>query len=47
MILADENIFRGLIIALRDNGYQVFSIFEELRGISDISISKFSLIPQE
>jgi predicted nuclease of predicted toxin-antitoxin system len=45
MILADENIFRGLIIALRDNGYQVFSIFEELRGISDISISKFSLNP--
>ncbi len=45
MILAGENIFRGLITALRNNGYSVFSIFEELRGLSDISISKLSLNP--
>jgi predicted nuclease of predicted toxin-antitoxin system len=45
MILADENIFRELIEALRQNGYEVFSIFEKHRGISDISISKLSLEP--
>ncbi|CAN5570840.1 hypothetical protein BH11BAC5_BH11BAC5_42420 [soil metagenome] len=46
MILADENIFRGLITALRDNGYDVFSIFEESRGVSDIAISQLSLQPE-
>ena len=45
MIIADENIFRALITSLRNNGYEVFSIFEELRGLSDISISKLSLNP--
>ena len=45
MILADENVFRGLILALRQKGYDVFSIFEERRGISDIAISKLSLEP--
>ncbi len=45
MIIADENIFRGLIQALRDNGYTVCSIFEEYRGIEDISIAKLSLQP--
>lgn len=46
MILADENIFRALIIALRDYGHGVFSVFEECRGISDVSISQLSLNPE-
>ncbi len=45
MILADENIFRALIQTLRQNGYEVFSIFEEHRGISDIFIAQLSLRP--
>jgi len=45
VILTDENIFRGLIEALRKNGYEVFSVFESCRGISDIAVSKLSLQP--
>ncbi len=45
MIIADENIFKGFIAALRINGYKVFSVFEEARGISDIKISELSLEP--
>jgi predicted nuclease of predicted toxin-antitoxin system len=45
MIIADENIFRGLIAALRDEGFDVVSIFESYRGMSDIDIAAFSLQP--
>ena len=45
MIIADENIFRGLIAALRNEGYDVVSIFETYRGMLDIDIASFSLNP--
>ena len=45
MIIADENIFRGLIVALRNKGYDVVSIFESYRGMDDASIAAFSLNP--
>jgi predicted nuclease of predicted toxin-antitoxin system len=45
MIIADENIFRGLIKSLRTEGYDVISIFEFYRGMDDPSIAAFSLNP--
>ncbi len=45
MIIANENIFRGLIAALRLEGFDVISIFESYRGMSDIDIAAFSLDP--
>ena len=45
MIVADENIFRGLIAALRLKGYEVLSIFESFRGMADPEIAAFSLNP--
>ncbi len=45
MIIADENIFRGLIAALRLKGYEVLSIFESFRGMADPEIAAFSLNP--
>ncbi len=45
MIIADENIFRALISALRSEGYEVISIFETYRGMSDIDITTLSLNP--
>jgi predicted nuclease of predicted toxin-antitoxin system len=45
MIVADENIFRGLIAALRKEGFDVISIFESYRGMSDVDIAAFSLNP--
>jgi predicted nuclease of predicted toxin-antitoxin system len=45
MIIADENIFRGLIVALRNEGYEVLSIFESYRGMNDPSIALLSIEP--
>jgi predicted nuclease of predicted toxin-antitoxin system len=45
MIVADENIFKGLIVALRNEGFEVISIFESHRGMSDTDIAAFSLQP--
>jgi predicted nuclease of predicted toxin-antitoxin system len=45
MIIADENIFRALILSLRNEGYEVISIFESYRGMDDASITAFSLNP--
>ncbi len=45
MILADENILDSIINSLRENGYEVFSIKEMLRGSDDLSIAQLSLIP--
>ena len=45
MIIADENIFRALIESLRNEGYDVISIFESYRGMDDASIAAFSLNP--
>jgi predicted nuclease of predicted toxin-antitoxin system len=33
--VADENLDRNLVLALRDLGLEVISIFEEYRGVSD------------
>ena len=38
MIIADENLDARIIKILRDNDYPIFSIAEELQGISDIEI---------
>jgi predicted nuclease of predicted toxin-antitoxin system len=35
MIIADENLDARIIKILRDNDYSIFSIAEELHGISD------------
>lgn len=45
MIIADENIFRALIESLRNQGYDVISIFESYRGMDDASTAAFSLNP--
>lgn len=38
MIIADENIDSSLILKLREFGYEVFSIKENLKGESDKNI---------
>lgn len=45
MILADENIDHKLITNLRTNGFEVFSIYEKLRGISDEEVIEISKKP--
>ncbi|MFN0082349.1 MAG: DUF5615 family PIN-like protein [Ferruginibacter sp.] len=45
MIIADENIFRGLIAALRLESFEVLSIFESFRGMADADIAAFSINP--
>ena len=45
MILADENIDHSLISLLRNNGFNVISIYEEFRGYSDSEIIEFSKNP--
>jgi hypothetical protein len=35
MIIADENIDRSIIVALRKKGHKVISIAEDYRGFSD------------
>ena len=48
MILADENISGKTIESLRSAGVSVFSIFEEMAGITDEEIIKLSLaIPKK
>ncbi len=42
MIIADENIPKQLIILLRNNGFEVLSIYESLRGITDVEIIKIA-----
>lgn len=38
MIVADENIDKKIISALRNENFEVYSIFERNRGISDEDI---------
>lgn len=38
MLLADENLSISIVQALRKAGFETFSVFEELRGISDLEI---------
>ena len=46
MILADENIDHQIIEAIREIGIEVFSVFEQNRGLLDKSIIEFSRNPQ-
>jgi len=39
-IIADESVDSGIIKGLRTKGIRVFSISEELRGISDLEVLK-------
>lgn len=45
MILADENIEDYLIDTLLAEGFEVFSIKRELRGMQDLDIADYSLQP--
>lgn len=45
MILADENIDHSLIKAIRSAGFEVHSIYESNRGLSDEAIIAFSRNP--
>lgn len=45
MILADENINNSLISAIRNAGFEVYSIYESNRGLSDEAIIDFSRNP--
>jgi predicted nuclease of predicted toxin-antitoxin system len=45
VILADENIDKVLIDHLRLNGFEVISIFEQYRGVSDERIIEISKNP--
>ena len=45
MLLADESVNENLIIAMRNKGYNVFSVREKMRSEDDINIAKFSLEP--
>ncbi|MDR6807712.1 putative nuclease of putative toxin-antitoxin system [Dyadobacter sp. BE34] len=45
MILADENIDHSLIKAIRSVGFEVHSIYESNRGLSDEAIIEFSRNP--
>jgi len=42
MLIADENIDFRIIDALRHEGLEVYSIYEELRGISDFEVIELS-----
>jgi len=43
VILADENIDYRIIRALRNEGIDVFSVFENYRGITDYEVIKHSV----
>lgn len=45
MILADENIDHGLIKAIRNAGFEVHSIYESSRGLSDEAVIELSRNP--
>jgi predicted nuclease of predicted toxin-antitoxin system len=45
LILADENIDRKIINAIRNLNIEVYSIFENNRGLSDYQIIQFSKDP--
>jgi predicted nuclease of predicted toxin-antitoxin system len=46
MIIADENIDRLIIQAIKETGIEVYSIFELQRGIRDEDIIKLSQKPR-
>lgn len=45
MIIADESLNNNLIISMRNAGYEVLSVAEEFRGISDEEVALKSLSP--
>jgi predicted nuclease of predicted toxin-antitoxin system len=45
LIIADENIDHQIIESLRKLGIEIYSIYENERGKTDIDIVKFSRIP--
>ncbi len=45
MILADENIDHSIIESIRQAGIDVYSIYEQQRGINDAAIIEFSRNP--
>lgn len=45
MILADENIYHSIIQAIREIGIEVYSIYENSRGLSDVEIVELSKNP--
>ena len=45
MILADENIDHSLIHAIRNAGFEVYSVYENNRGLSDEAIIDYSRDP--
>ena len=45
MILADENISQEIIVAIRNIGIEVYSVYQSNRGISDEEIIKLSRNP--
>ncbi len=45
VILADENIDCHIIQSLRKEGIDVFSIYENHRGLSDFAVAELSLQP--
>ncbi len=45
MLIADESVNRNLIMAMRDSGYDIYSITEQMRSATDIQIANFSLNP--
>jgi predicted nuclease of predicted toxin-antitoxin system len=45
MLLADESVNENLIIAIRNKGFNVFSVREKMRSEDDINTAKFSLEP--
>ena len=45
MILADENIDHSIIESIRQAGIDVYSIYEQQRGINDAAVIEFSRNP--
>ena len=45
MILADENIDHSLIARIRQEGFEVYSIYESNRGYTDESVIELSRNP--
>ena len=45
MLIADESLNRNLIVAIRNAGYEIFSIQEKMPSIDDEEIAVMSLNP--
>jgi predicted nuclease of predicted toxin-antitoxin system len=45
ILLADESVNKNLITAMRNSGYEVFSVREQMRSEKEIQIAEFSSKP--